>query len=299
MSSKPARTIADQIALLKERGMQFRNETEAPHFLQNISYYRLKGYWWDMQADRETHTFLHNTFFEDIIDRYNFDRHLRLILFDAIERIEIALRAQMIYHLSHHHGPLWYENATLFSNSNYHTSNLTSLLREFRYSKEIFIINHKRKHPHKAPEAWKIMEIASMGTLSKFYKELKHNLPAKSAIANGMGLNLHNELSSWLEAITYIRNIVAHHSRLYSRDMAIRPTLNIRNPQGAWLNSSVIESKNKKTFLIISCMVFICNKVTPGHHIKVKIKDLIQNNPSIPIHKLGFLNNWEQQDLWI
>lgn len=298
MANKPARTIADQIALLKSRGMKFRNEADAPHFLQNISYYRLKGYWWDTQSDRVTHNFKADTFFEDILDRYNFDRHLRLILFDAIERIEIALRTQMIHHLSLSHGPLWYQDGSIFSNPVRHANNLSSLMREFGYSHEIFIVDHKNRHPQDHPESWKIMEIASMGTLSKFYKQLKHNLPAKAAIANGMGLNLHNELSSWLEAITYVRNIVAHHSRLYSRDMVKRPIINIINPQNAWLNKPVLESQMKKVFLIISCMVYICNKVTPGHHIKIKIKDLIQTNPSIPIYKLGFLNNWEQQDLW-
>ena len=60
----------------------------------------MKGYWWDMQNDRINQTFYPNSRFETVIERYNFDRHLRLILFDAIERIEIALRTKMIYHLS-------------------------------------------------------------------------------------------------------------------------------------------------------------------------------------------------------
>jgi len=92
MSNKPAYNIAEQIALLKQRGMLFKDENNAHHFLENISYYRLKGYWWDAQSDVKFHTFQANTYFEDIIDRYNFDRRLRLLLFDAIERIEIALR---------------------------------------------------------------------------------------------------------------------------------------------------------------------------------------------------------------
>ena len=299
MENKPPRTISEQISLLKSRGMLFKEESLAPHFLQNISYYRLKGYWWDTHADRHSHTFFPDTYFEDIIDRYNFDRHLRLILFDAIERIEIALRTQMIYHLSHYHGPLWYQENNIFSNPILHANNLSSLMREFNYSQEIFIIDHRNRYPQKDPEAWKVMEIASMGTLSKFYKLLKHNLPAKSAIANGMGLNLHNELSSWLEAITYVRNIVAHHSRLYSRDMVKRPILSIKNPKASWLNNSVSEAQQKKAFLIISCMIYLCNKVTPGHQLKSKIKDLIQLNPSVPVHKLGFSNNWERQELWL
>lgn len=252
----------------------------------------------DTQADSHRPSFRADTYFEHIIDRYNFDRHLRLILFDAIERIEVALRTQMVYRLSHHHGPLWYQDASIFSIPILHANNLSNLIREFNYSQEIFILDHKRRNPHEDPEAWKIMEIASMGTLSKFYKLLKHNLPAKSAIANGMGLNLHKELSSWLEAITYVRNIVAHHSRLYSRDMVKTPVLVIRNPQAAWLNNPVDESRRKKVFLIISCMVYLCNKVTPGHNIKHKIKDLIRDSPTIPIFKLGFSNDWPQHPLW-
>jgi abortive infection bacteriophage resistance protein len=298
MASKPARTIADQIALLQSRGMLFRDIDQAPHFLQNISYYRLKGYWWDMQADKTTHQFLPDSYFEDAVDRYNFDRHLRLILFDAVERIEIALRAQMIYHLSMAHGPLWYLDSSLFPNTVLHSKNVTSLIREFGYSQEIFIIDHKNRYPNDDPEAWKIMEIASMGTLSKFYKTLRHSLPAKALIAKGMGLNLHKELASWLEAIVYVRNIIAHHSRLWSRDMVKRPTLKINNPKGKWLNRPLKDAQKQKAFLIISCMLYLCNKVTPNHQIKTKIKDLIQQNPHIPVYKLGFFDDWELQDLW-
>ena len=148
-NNKPAYTIADQITLLKQRGMLFRNEPAAYNVLKNISYYRLKGYWWDMQSDFTLHTFKPNTYFEDIIDRYNFDRDLRLILFDAIERIEIALRTKMIYHLSISYGSLWYLDDTLFESTTItintiqktiHQNTLDDLKLEFNRSQEIFII---------------------------------------------------------------------------------------------------------------------------------------------------------------
>lgn len=116
MVNKPAYAISDQINLLKKRGMSFLDERLAHHYLANISYYRLKGYWWDMQTDYQQHIFLPNSLFKDVIDRYNFDRHLRLILFDAIERIEIALRTQMIYQMSVAYGGLWYLEPILFEN---------------------------------------------------------------------------------------------------------------------------------------------------------------------------------------
>ena len=142
------------------------------------------------------------------------------------------------------------------------------------------------------------MEVASLGTLSKFYKNLHHQLPEKSLIANEMGLNLHSELSSWLEAIAYVRNIIAHHSRLWSRNMVKRPIDNINNPTGLWFNRSFNQVQKKKPFLIISTMIYLCNKVTPNHNIKTKILELINNNPNVPIYKLGFLNRWDSQPLW-
>ena len=245
MANKTPYSIKDQISLLKQRGMLFKDEPSAHHFLENISFYRFKGYWWDMQADYTLHTFKPNTYFEDILDRYTFDRHLRLILFDAIERIEIALRTKMIYHLSMAYGGLWYLNQNLFettplpSNPNItiYQHTILELKTEFFRSQEIFIKDQKRRFPHQDADAWKIMEVASMGTLSKLFKNLKHQLPEKSTITNEMGLNLHNELSSWLEAITYVRNIIAHHSRLWSRNMVKVPIANLNNPLSVWLNN--------------------------------------------------------------
>lgn len=307
MATKLPHSITEQITLMQGRGMQFRNIADAPHFLKNISYYRLKGYWWDMQDDLVLHTFKPNTFFEDIIERYNFDRHLRLILFDAIERIEIALRTKMIYHLSMTYGGLWYLNTSLFDTKTFtynlitktqHLHTLDELKKEFNRSKEIFIVDHKNRYPGQDADAWKILEVASMGTLSKLYKCLHHQLPEKAQIAKEMGLNLNTELSSWLEAITYVRNIIAHHSRLWSRNMVKLPIDNIKNPKGNWLSFPLLSAQKKKPFLIISTMVYLCNEVTPNHKIKIQLLDLIKNHPNIPIYKMGFLNNWQKQDIW-
>ncbi len=81
MANKPPYSIADQVKLLKKRGMLFNDEPQALQTLENISYYRLKGYWWDMQDDAVLHVFKPGSHFKDVVDRYNFDRHLRLILF--------------------------------------------------------------------------------------------------------------------------------------------------------------------------------------------------------------------------
>jgi abortive infection bacteriophage resistance protein len=308
MGIKPAYSIPDQIDLLKKRGMSFRFPAVANQFLANISYYRLKGYWWDMQADYSKHTFKPDTFFEDIIDRYNFDSQLRLILFDAIERIEISLRSKMIYHLSISYGGLWYCNSLLFDSTSkktkegktktIHQNMLDELRKEVNRSQEIFIKDHRNRYPHQDADVWKVLEVASFGTLSKLYKNLNHQLPEKAIIAKEMGFHLHSELSSWLESITYIRNIIAHHSRIWSRNMVKKPIVQLKNPIGQWFINPLTTVQTKKPFLIISCLIYVCNHVAPNNQIKNKLRILIESNPSIPIYKLGFLNNWQQEPLW-
>ncbi len=306
MSNKPAYTINDQLAVLENRGMHFHDYDKVPVILKNISYYRLKGYWWDMQDDYHSHKFKPNTYFEDVIDRYNFDRELRLILFNAIEHIEIALRTKMIYHLSLSYGGLWYLNANLFDDTilyidgarKMHSQTLDELKKEFNRSQEIFIKHQRNKYPTEDPDAWKILEVASMGVLSKLYKCLNHQLPEKAIIANEFGLSLHSELSSWLEAITYIRNIIAHHSRLWSRTMVKRPVCILNNPRGNWFINSLDSTQEKKPFLIISTMVYFCKYLSKDDALRTKILTLFDNWPEVPKYKLGFLNNWQNEPVW-
>jgi abortive infection bacteriophage resistance protein len=305
--NKPAYSIIDQILLLKQRGMVFKDERQACERLKNISYYRLKGYWWDMQNDHVLHTFLPGVYFEDIIERYNFDRQLRIILFDAVEQIEIALRTKMIYHLSLAYGGLWYLSPALFDSANItlndvkrtaHLHVLNELQKEFNRSQEIFVKDHRSRYPNENPDAWKILEVASLGTLSKLYKNLRNKLPEKAIIANEMGLNSTFTFVGWLETIALIRNILAHHSRLWSRTIIKKPSMQLNNPGGKWFTHPLQPGQLSKPFAIISCMVYLCNRLSHSEDIKQRIVALINTYPDIPIYKYGFFNNWQAEPLW-
>lgn len=123
-------TIEDQIKQLKARGLEIPDETIAYHYLANISYYRLAGYWWPMQADRTNHIFKPNSRFDDVIALYNFDRELRVLFFDVIERIEIGLRSKMIYHLSLEYDAWWFQKPELFENTREYFKTLASIEEE-------------------------------------------------------------------------------------------------------------------------------------------------------------------------
>ena len=177
-----------------------------------------------MQRDPVNHLFANGWHFEDVIDRYEFDNALRKILFSAIDTIEIALRTKLIYHMSQAYGGLWYMDSTLFNNANQHAKQLQHLQVEFAESGEVFAKDYRRQHPNQIqngwqsdedPDAWIILEVATLGDLSKLYKNIGHQLPAKAQIANDFGLSIHSDLASWLEAVAYLRNIVSFEAALF------------------------------------------------------------------------------------
>ena len=306
MSNQKPRTIDEQIRLLRSRGMAFGNEEEAKQCLAHISYFRLKYYWTDMRDEETEHDFKEGALFDDVISRYNFDRSLRLILFDAIEIIEVALRAKIINHLSQaKDSGLWYLDASLFERKDYYEDFVLDLKYEFDRSTEPFAKEYIAEHSNwdwesmdgDNPDAWMILESATFGTLSKMYKNLKSQLPERAAIANDFGLYSAKELSSWLEAISVLRNIIAHHSRLWNRSLAKQVT----NPKGhrdKWLQNQLTDNQKKNPYGVITAMLYLCNAVYPDNKIKDKLLALIDHSTNIPYYKYGFVGDWRKEPIW-
>ena len=147
MSNQKPRSIDEQIRLLRSRGMKFSDEERAKACLAHISYFRLKYYWTDMRDYETGHAFPDTASFDDVISRYTFDRNLRLILFDAIEIIEVALRAKIINHLSQAKGSgLWYLDASLFERQDYFEEFVFDLKYEFERSTEPFAKEYIANH---------------------------------------------------------------------------------------------------------------------------------------------------------
>lgn len=298
MPGKIPLTIQDQLSLLRQRNMTFRDITAAPHFLANISYYRLKGYWWEMQIDFVNHNFKQDSVFEDVIDLYNFDRHFRLIVFNAIERIEIALRTKLIYHLSLAYGAEWYLMQSIFKDKKEHIKFLSKLLNDMCQSSEEFMVKHYQNHPDDYPEAWKGLEVVTLGTLSKIFDNLNPQLPQKSKIANEFGLSSAKDFSSWLRTITLIRNIIAHHSRLWNRVLITKYSWppNLTNRVLSYVPD---EQKKKKVFPILCAMIYMNDKISSGHSLRNELHELIRLFPNTAIYKMGFPQYWFNEPIFL
>ncbi len=293
---KPPVTIPDQIQKLKERGLIISDEKEVFRYLSNISFYRFRAYTYPFQENKDiNHPFIGNVSFDQIVKLYNFDRQLRLLVFDAIERIEIAFRTQIIYHMSIRHGSHWHLNQELYKDSNKYISQLGSLQREINRSNETFIKHYKKKYKSPIdPPCWMSLEVVSLGLLSRIFQNIKSS-PEKKAVTRHFGLYGNDVLENWMHNLCNVRNICAHHSRLWNR----RISSHLLIPKKTQL--SYLENKNfypYKLYSSLSTIVYFLNIISPESKFKKRLIELVQTSPENQIKEMGFPKDWKSEKFW-
>lgn len=286
-------SFADQISLLKQRGLSFKDETKALHLLQNISYYRLSGYWYPLLANKQNHIFKPGSTFETAYAIYKFDSELRKLIIAELEKIEIAVRTQIAYILSSQYDGYWFTDTSLFSNSMRHAKILAKIDEEYQRSDEEFVTAFKSKYSDRFPPSWMTMEITSFGTLSILYSNLipgrmKRNIAAYFGLADTV-------FASWLHCIVYIRNICAHHCRLWNRTLSIRPLMP-RSPRNPFIATP--RNGTHQVYFALSMIVYFLNIINPNHSFVTRFKDLLERYHLIDVRAMGFPENWENEGIW-
>ena len=220
---------------------------------------------------------------------------MRLILFDALERIEIALRTKLVYYPSIELDQWWFENESNFFSKEFHKESLIEIDKELARTKEIFIKSHYDKYGNEhRPPAYKTLEVISFGCLSKLYSNLNNNITAKNRIARELNLPNHNFLRSWLKTFNTVRNIIAHHSRLWNRNIDFPPKLLYKTEF-----DFIEEPENENSiYHCMSCILYVLNKVSKGHSIKDRLISLIESTDYIDLSEMGIPDNWKEQDIW-
>ena len=283
----------EQIALLKKRGLSFSDEAKALHLLQNISYYRLSGYWHPLLADKQKHVFKTGSTFDVAYGIYKFDSELRKLVIAELEKIEVAVRTQVTYVLSSRHDGFWFADASLFSNPARHAKALAKIDEEYRRSDEEFVTSFRTKYSDPLPPSWMTMEITSFGTLSILYSNLRPGR-AKRDIAAYFGL-ADTVFASWLHCIVYIRNVCAHHSRLWNRTLSVRPLMP-RSPRKPFV--SLPANGTGQVYFVLCMIVYLLNTVNPAHSFIPRFKELLNRYPQIDVTAMGFPSGWENEGLW-
>jgi abortive infection bacteriophage resistance protein len=294
--NKPPLNIAQQIQTLQDRGLIINDIDRAKRYLSFISLYRLRAYTYTYQDNKNSdHPFYKGVTFNRVLNTYLFDRKLRLLIFDAIERVEIAFRTQIIYHYSVGFGSNWYEDVSFFKNENFFYRDLKLINKELKRSNENFIKHYRKKYAEPVnPPAWMTLETWSLSLLSKVFENLKINRQKKS-IARNFNLVHPRVLESWMHSISVIRNICAHHGRLWNRDFPSRFLLP-KKTLTHWLSNTNIP--DSKLYVVLCSLLYLLNTIIPGNHFVNKFKKLITQYPEIPLKQMGFPDNWKKEQLW-
>ena len=263
--------------------------------LEAVGYYRLCAYWHPFK--QPDNLFAANTEFDTVWQRYRFDRQLRIAVMDAIERVEVAIRAALIHELAMRGGPFAHIDIKTFpyAKPEQHAKFLEILRGEANKSSEQFV-KHFQANYDEFPDlpiwaASEIMTFGSMFTLFNMSERRVWNAVATRFEVHG------TVLRSWLQTLNYIRNICAHHSRLWNRALAIRPVIPDAKRDARWHGPRAVS--NKRLFSVLTLLRQLLSTVAPESGWRERLFELFDKFPEIPLRALGIPVDWRSHDLWV
>ncbi|HEY9280244.1 MAG TPA: Abi family protein [Eoetvoesiella sp.] len=306
------------MALLQERGLEVDSNAAALSYLARIGYYRLSGYWYpfrelDGQASLEQGKpvrkglFLQGSRFKDVIDLYVFDKKLRLLALDALERIEMAVRVDVAYLLGKF-DPCAHENAA-FLHGNFtkkrrlhglHAGKTehqlwlekhTVLVHQAR--KQSFIQHHQARYGGKLP-IWVAIEVWDFGQMSKLYAGMRH--ADQQPIARKYGAQDGESFSKWLRSLNFMRNVSAHHSRLWNINVLELSPAPKNQPQWRGIN-------NARPFFYFCLMQKMLLVLCPNSCWNERFIALMDAFPkteckAVSLQDFGVVPGWREWEIW-
>lgn len=279
-------SIQEQLQLLKDKKLTINNQDEARHFLEVVSFFRLKPYLRPFQNCAGD--FKANIDFNDIIKLYDFDRRLRLLMIDAIERIEVGMRAIINdYMTTKYQDSHWYLQTEPFCDW-YKNGEHNKFISKIEQKQEISKDNYTRYYTDsyctpKFLPSWAMFEELSMTDLSLLFKALKNS--DKKDISEQLGLPRdYKLLSKWLHSSTDIRNICAHHGRLWNKVLGTQPELPIE-----W-NKTISKERIYIIFIIFN---YLMQKISPASNWSNRLIELFNEFPNVDLSAMGMPEDWK------
>ena len=249
---------------------------EAGHYLSHLNYYRLSAYLLPFERDHATHQLTPGTTFDQVLNLYVFDRELRLLVLDAIERVEVSIRTRLAYTIAHQHGPHAHLDESLFKAKWNHAWNVRNLKKEAAQSREVFIRHLVNKYDEALPPIWAVVEIMTFGQLSKWYANLSSGAD-RNRVAHTYDMDEIN-LVSFLHHISTVRNVCAHHSRLWNREFTFTFKLPRQRPAALVVEMNIQDHGCKRLYNTLVVLAYLMDVTCPGHHWKKRLIALIEEH---------------------
>jgi len=296
--SKPSLSFEEQADQMLRRGFMAPRE-ELIQLLQRVGYYRLSGFLFPFRNSDDTYQ--SGVDLNLLISLHGFDRDFRLLIFDALERVEISVRAQCIQSFSQRFGAFGYierSNFSPYEHKNFrvkHENWLTSLRTEVQRSEEIFIKHFNATYGdyHPMPPIWMAAEVMSMGRLLDFFRLCRYEVQQDVAIFFGMPTEV---IESWLVTLNHVRNLCAHHQRLWNRKINYLPKLPSRHKNPDWFTCGPYT--NEHLFAIVLILRYLLKRCAPDSDWASRLESLMDRYPPISLKYLGFPVDWKKNPIW-
>ncbi|WP_299233930.1 Abi family protein [uncultured Bacteroides sp.] len=294
--TKPYSSPKQIVQILKTRGMLMEDEQKVENYLMNIGYHRLSAYIYPFyKSPKDDLVLKDGTTFKQALTLYRFDKKLRILLFNEIEKIEVAIRSILANIGCQELGDkYWITKPEYFANADKFNQTLAIIEKELTSSKEGYIEDFSRNYVESYPPAWMIMEVLSFGNLNYIYSNIASNKLMKR-IAGYFGLKP-QVFTSWLTVLANLRNMCCHHARVWNRDFMLTPA-EPRKMSSIWIDTSKIDKK--RIFYRLCIIRYFLASVSPNNNFNEKIANLLACFPSVDITAMGFYKNWKDEYLWI
>ncbi len=291
---KPYRSAHDLVKLLQSRGLTISDSAKAESYLEYIGYYRLSAYMYPLlQMPKELHRYKPHSSFSQVMMLYRFDKKLRLLIFNEIEKIEVAVRSAIVNIGSEMTGnPFWMTDSSNFIDTQKFHRTMDLIDAELHHSREDFIVHFKQTYSDAYPPAWILAEVLPFGVITNIYSNLK-TARIKKSIARRFGLQM-APFESWLTIVTLTRNSCCHHARVWNKQNTIRPMIP-NHMIGNWIT---LPTDALRIYFNLCIIKYFLNIISPSNDMKAKLDTLLVSYPDIDTAAMGFPRDWEREPLW-
>ncbi len=305
--NKQATTINRQIEMLAERGMG-GDHALMRRWLETVGYYRLSAYWLPYELPPEngearSKRFTAGIDFASIVDIYVFDRKLRLLIMEAMERVEIALRARWTNRLALAYGSHAYLDAQAFEPSYDHPMRVSQVAGRVRSSREVFVEHYGKKYDEPfLPPIWAVTELMTFGELSRWFADTRsHDL--QSTVAKDLGMPSRKVLIGTLQLLSYVRNICAHHGRLWNRQTVKRLPLIKRLRADLVVKTTTVRgsTQSQPANYVYNAIVVLVHLLRHQSHdttFPARMLALVETRTNRQRASMGFPSDWKERPCW-
>jgi abortive infection bacteriophage resistance protein len=254
------------------------------------------------------------TSIEDAAALIDFDRRLRMLILDGIERIEISLRMRIGYELGRRSAVSHLEPATFVSaftdpqvdpetkesTPSKHEEWIARIRERQHESDEAFVAHFRDKYDDRMP-IWALTEIMEMGHLSRLYGGLMNSIATE--IAEAYAVPSKRVMSSWIASLNYVRNVAAHQARIFNRKLVTAPKRPNKG-QVPLLGHLKDEESCKEVsglYNALAVMAYLLRVIEPNSGWAERIVELIGSFPDtdyVTRRSIGVPENWSMMDLW-